>query len=127
MDERPGRIDPFAVVVEVRADDDGADHAIGGGRNYHGLFDDGRELDFQVRGALGEESGGMGVAIDRGVVGDSVFLGDDFGAAPVEKFAFDFGALGMAADGAFAVVTVAPAVRIRPPGTPDSGGRTLPG
>jgi len=53
---------------------------------------------------LGEEARGVGMAIDGGVVGDAKILGDAFGAAPAEEFLFDFVALGMAADGAFAVV-----------------------
>jgi hypothetical protein len=57
-----------------------------------------------VSGAPGEESGGVSVAIDRGVMSDSVVFSDSFGAAPADKFVFDFSALGMAADAAFAIM-----------------------
>lgn len=104
VDDVLGRIDQLAFIVEAGAQSDGTNDRIGGDRNDHGLLDERRERETYMRGPLGEESGGVGVAIDRGVMGNSIFFGDDFGAAPVEEFAFDFGPLRMAANGAFAAV-----------------------
>jgi hypothetical protein len=106
MDDVFGRFDPFTLVGEAGAEGDGADDGIGGYGNDHGLLDDWGEGEAEVRGALGEESGGVRVAVDRGVVCDSVFLGDGFGTAPVEEFAFDFVVLAMAADAAPAIMTL---------------------
>jgi hypothetical protein len=104
MDYVLGRIDPLAMVVEVGASDDGADHGIGGDGDDHGLLDDGRKRYSEVGGALGEESSGVGVAIDGRVMGDAEGFGDAFGTMPVEEFALDFVALWMAADATLAVV-----------------------
>jgi hypothetical protein len=123
MDDVPGRFNPLAVVSEAGAEGDGADDGIGGDGDDHGLLDDRGKGEAEVRGALGEESRGMGVTVDRGVVGDSVFFGDGFGAAPMEKFAFDFGALAMAADATLAIVTPAPTGNIGPVGGPGAAFR----
>lgn len=54
--------------------------------------------------AATEKAGGVGMAIDRGVVGDAVVGGDAVGAAPMKKVLVDCGAIGMATDAALAVV-----------------------
>ena len=104
IDDAFGPIDPLTFVIEAGAQSDGTNDGIGGDRNDHGLLDERRERETYVRGALGEESGGVGVAIDRGVMCDSIFLRDEFGAVPVQEFALDFGAFGMPAGGAFSVM-----------------------
>lgn len=100
MDDVLGRINPLAVVREAGVEGDGADNGVGGNGNDHGFLDEWAQGQAEVRGALGEESGGVGVTIDRGVVGDSIFFGDGWGAAPMEEFGFDFVAFAMAADAA---------------------------
>jgi hypothetical protein len=104
MDDVLGRADQSAVVIEAGVEGDGADDGIGGDVDDRGFLDQRAEGEADVLGALSEESVGVSVTVDRGVVSDSVFLGDGFRAAPVQEFAFDFGASRVMANATFAIV-----------------------
>jgi hypothetical protein len=54
--------------------------------------------------ALGGESGGMGVTVNCGMVGEADLAEEVFRAAPAEMGFFDVFAVGAAADTAFASV-----------------------
>ena len=64
------------------------------------LLDDGIEDGVGVLAAAGGEAGGMGVAVDRGVVSQLVFPHDLAGVTPAEVVGFDFLAARVAADAA---------------------------
>jgi hypothetical protein len=99
-----GRFDPLAIGIDMRGGDDGADDGVRGDLDHRGLFDDVGERGTNAGAAAVEKSGGVGVAIDGGVVGDAVVGGDGVRAAPVEVVLLDKVAVGMAADGALALV-----------------------
>lgn len=94
----------MAGVADVGVDADGADD--GGGRysDGGGLLDERLKGQAERGAASGEEPGGVDVAVDRGVVGDAIVLGDLVGAAPAEEVLFDGVAVGMSADIALAGV-----------------------
>jgi hypothetical protein len=87
----------------VRAD--GADQAGGGDFNFNGAFDNVFEGEANVPAALGEEAGGMGVAIERAPIGEFKFRGYKIRTDPVEECFLDSVTVGVFADGAFAAVT----------------------
>lgn len=99
-----GRFDPLAVGGDMGIDAHGAEDGIGGDSGIvHALndaFSDAAKPETTLKG----EAGGVGVAIDAGTAGKLKIVDDVMGIFPVEEFAFDFLALGMIADGAFAGV-----------------------
>ena len=126
------RFDELAVGVELRKKFDSADDCVGCNFDRHGMLDDGRQREANGVGAAVEESCGVGVAVDRRVVGDAVVLGDLVGATPAQEVLLDGFAVGMATDFAFATVPRGsrPA-RFRPSGTAARSGAlnfvTVPG
>ena len=60
----------------------------------------------KVVAALVEEIGGFGVAVESGAGGEIEFGDDALGGFPAQEGGFDFGAVGVVADGAFAAVVV---------------------
>ena len=97
-------VGPLSVVVEVREDIDGANDGVGRNFDGGGSLDERGEREADCVGALIEKAGRVGVAIDRGVVGDAVVLCDAVGAVPCEEILIDGGAVGVVADAAFAAV-----------------------
>jgi len=95
------RLDPFAGVVDVGIDADGVDDVRGGDRNRFGLLDERTESEADGRAAAGEKPGGVGVAVDGGVVGDAVVPREGLRAAPAEEFLLEGVAVGVTADAAF--------------------------
>ena len=93
-----GVVDPFAVFVDVRVGVNGFDQGGGGDSYKFGALDNWFERGANGFSAASKNSGGMNMAVDGGVVGDFVVLGDAVRAAPAEEFLFDFFAVGMAAD-----------------------------
>ena len=85
------------AAIQVCEDDGGADDGIGGYVNRHRSFDDRAEGEAKRLVAALEESDGMGVTINRGMVGDAMRLGDDIRAVPGEEILFDFLAARVAA------------------------------
>jgi hypothetical protein len=99
-----GRFDPFAIGIDMRAGDDSADDGMSGRFHPRGFLDDVGERGTNADAAASEKSGGVGMTIDGGVVGDVVFGGDGVRAAPVKVVLLDKVALRMAADGALALM-----------------------
>ncbi|HEV2342152.1 MAG TPA: hypothetical protein VGS15_10170 [Candidatus Acidoferrales bacterium] len=105
-DGDPGRLNPLAIVGDMGVDAHGAEDGIGGDSGIvHALqdaFSDAAKPETTLKG----QAGGVGVAIDAGTAGKLKIVDDVMGIFPVEEFAFDFLALGMIADGAFAGVAL---------------------
>jgi hypothetical protein len=94
------RLDPAAVFGETAVGADGADDAAGRGLHLTSALDDEFKRAADMASAAVEETGGVRMAVESGVVRDAVFLDDLGGAAPVEEGFFDGGAVGVFADGA---------------------------
>jgi hypothetical protein len=70
-------LEPIAVFVEVGVDAGCADDCVGGFEwNVLMVFEHAFEDAAEFAAAPGEEAGAMGVAVDRGAVGEFVFSGD---------------------------------------------------
>jgi len=96
----------YVAAAEAAAQFDGSEDAGGGGWDASGLFDNLIEGGAEVDAALVEEIGGFGVAIEGGAGGEFEVGDDAFGGFPVEEGGFDFGAVGVVTDGAFARMEV---------------------
>ena len=70
-------LEPVAVFVEVGVDSRGANDGV---RGFEGnvlvVFEHAFEDAAEFAAAPGEEAGAMGVAVDRGAIGEFVFSGD---------------------------------------------------
>lgn len=99
-----GRLDPNAVVGDAAVGLDGADDRVGGELDFIGAFEDVFEHEAKVAFAQGDKAQGVGVTVDARTVGDFVILGDLLGHVPAEEFILDFGAVGVAANAAIALV-----------------------
>lgn len=104
VDDFSDRFDPFAVAGEATGGANGLDYVVASDFGGVYLLDDAVEGVADVAAAAGEEAGGMGVAVDGRVVGDSEIAGDGVGTFPIEEGVFDGLALGMMADTASAAV-----------------------
>ena len=82
MDHVIRDIDQLAVAIETRKELDGADDGVGRNFDGHGALDYGREREANRIGAALEKTQGMGMAVDRRVVGDTVVFRDLVSAAP---------------------------------------------
>src|SRR5208282_3067550 len=103
-DEAPGRVDPFAAVVDAGAGVDGAQDDIGIGLGLIGMFDEEFGGEAQILAATFVKPASARVAIDGAVTREFVVLLDEVGVAPVDEVLFDVGALAVIADSAFAGV-----------------------
>lgn len=104
VDDVGGRLDPLAGVVDAAIGADRADERFRRDTYVRGLLDDRFESEANGGATLFEKAGGAGVSVNRGVVVETVVVGDVFWAAPAEKLQFDRFALGVVAHGAFARV-----------------------
>ena len=95
---------PLALVVDLGVEADGGDYGAGGGADGFGLLDEVFEGGAERSAALGAKAGGVGVAVNDGLMGDSVLAGDFFGAEPAEVVLVDEFALFVMANRAFAGV-----------------------
>jgi hypothetical protein len=69
--------EPVAVFVEVGVDAGGADDCVGGFEwNVLMVFEHAFEDAAEFAAAPGEEAGAVGVAVDRGAIGELIFSGD---------------------------------------------------
>ncbi len=75
---------PLALVVDLGVEADGGDDGAGGGADGLGLLDEVFEGGAEGGAALGAKAGGVGVAVNDGLVGDSVLAGDFLGTEPAE-------------------------------------------
>jgi hypothetical protein len=95
---------PLALVVDLGVEADGGDDGAGGGADVLGLLDEVFEGGAKGGAALGTKAGGVGVAVNDGLMGDSVLAGDFLGAEPAEVVLVDEFAVFVMANRAFAGV-----------------------
>jgi hypothetical protein len=95
---------PLALVVDLGVEADGGDDGAGGGADGFGLLDEVFEGGAERGAALGAKAGGVGVAVNDGLMGDSVLAGDFLGAEPAEVVLVDEFAVFVMANRAFAGV-----------------------
>ena len=98
MDDALWGVDPASFGGEAGVGAHGAEYHAAGYLHVVDLLDDGIERGVGILAAAGGEAGGMGVAVDRGVVSQTVFLHDLAGVTPEEVVGFDFFAARVAAD-----------------------------
>ena len=96
---------PLALVVDLGVEADGGDDGAGGGADGFGLLDEVFEGGAERGAALGAKAGGVGVAVNGGMMEDFVFVGDFFGAEPAEVVLVNEFAVGVMANRAFAGVS----------------------
>lgn len=101
------RIHPLTLCVEPAAGANRANDGVDGRLDAFGALHDVFEGVAHVRAAPVHQPGGVGMAIDAAVIAEIVFAGDVSRIAPVEDVVVNFGAMGMAADEAFAFVALA--------------------
>src|ERR1039458_2672625 len=113
MDDLDGRVDPLASFVDagvraVRAYDGFRGHS-----HIGSLLDDGFEGEANGGAASFEKPGGVGAAVDRGIILEAVVLGNISRAAPVKKLQLNPFTFRMVADHAFASVASEGRARFR--------------
>ena len=106
VDDALWGVDPAAFGGEAGVGAHGAEDDAAGYVHVVDLLDEGIERCVGILAAAGGEAGGMGVAVDRGVVSQAVFLHDLAGVTPDEVIGFDFFAARVAADTALTGVAV---------------------
>jgi hypothetical protein len=98
VDDALWRIDPASFGGEAGVGAHGAEYGAAGYLHVVNLLDDGIEHGVGIFSATGSKAGGMGVAVDRGVVSQAVFAHDLAGVTPDEVVRFDFFAARVAAN-----------------------------
>lgn len=98
MDDALWGVDPASFGGEAGVGAHGAEYGAAGYLHVVDLLDDGIEHAIRILAAARGEAGGMGVAVDRGVVSQLVFPHDLAGVTPDEVIGFDFFAARVAAD-----------------------------
>lgn len=101
----------FVGTVGGRPGASGTSNGAGGVGSLFGAFSEPFEDPIDLALAALEESSGVGVAVNRGAVGEAIFDGGFAGVTPVKEIALDGIAVGMAADAAKAAVAVEAAYR----------------
>ena len=96
---------PLALVVDLGVEADGSDYGAGSGADGFGLLDEVFEGGAQRGAALGAKAGGVGVAVNGGMMEDFVFVGDFLRAEPAEVVLVNEFAVGVMANRAFAGVS----------------------
>ena len=96
---------PLALVVDLGVEADGGNDGVGGDADVFGLLDEVFEGGAEGGAALGAKAGGVGVAVNDGMMGDFVFVGDFFRAEPAEVVLVDKFAVLVMANRAFAGVS----------------------
>jgi hypothetical protein len=96
---------PLALVVDLGVEADGGYQGVGGDADVFGLLDEVFQGGAEGGAALGAKAGGVGVAVNDGVVRDFVLAGDGFGTDPAEVVIVDEFAVFVMADRAFAGVS----------------------
>ncbi len=98
MDDALWGVDPASFGGEAGVGAHGAEDDAAGYLHGVNLLDDGIKDGVGILAAAGSEAGGVGVAVDRGVVSQAVFAHDLAGVTPDEEVGFDFFAARVAAD-----------------------------
>jgi hypothetical protein len=96
---------PLALVVDLSVEAYGSDYGAGGGTDGFGLLDEVFEGGAKRSAALGAKTGGVGMAVNDGMMGDFVFAGNFFGAQPAKVVLVDEFAVLVMANRAFAGVS----------------------
>jgi hypothetical protein len=97
--------DPLALIVDLGVEADGGDDGAGGGADGFGLLNEVFEGGAERGAALGAKAGGVGVAVNDGMMGDFVLAGDFLGAEPAEVVLVNEFAVLVMANRAFAGVS----------------------
>jgi hypothetical protein len=100
VDHSLGKLDPASLRREAGIGAHGADYGVAGDVRVFDFFHDEVERCAGVLNALGGETESLGVAVDRRMVSELVFLNDFVGIAPVEEVLLELGAARMVADAA---------------------------
>ena len=100
VDHSLGKIDPAPLGREAGVGPHGADYGVAGNVRVFNFFHDEVERGAGVLNALGGEPESLGVAVDRRMVGELVFLDDFVGIAPVEEVLLELGAARVIANAA---------------------------
>ena len=100
VDHSLGKLDPAPFGREAGVGPHGADYGVAGNVRVFDFFHDEVERCAGVLNALGGETESLGVAVDRRMVSELVFLNDFVGIAPVEEVLLELGAARMVADAA---------------------------
>ena len=95
---------PLALVVDLGVEADGGYQGVGGDADVFGFLDEVLQGGAEGGAALGAKAGGVGVAVNDGVMRDFVLAGDGFGADPAEIVIVDEFAVFVMANRAFAGV-----------------------
>ena len=98
VDDALWGVDPASFGGEAGVGAHGAENDAAGYLHVVNLLDDGIERRVDIFAAAGSKAGGMGVAVDRGVVSQAVFPHDLARVTPDEEVRFDFFAARVAAD-----------------------------
>ena len=98
VDDALWGVDPASFGGEAGVGAHGAEYHAAGYLHVVDLLDDGIEHSVGILAAAGGEAGGVGVAVDRGVVSEAVFLHDLVRVTPDEVVRFDFVTARVAAD-----------------------------
>ena len=98
MDDALWGVDPASFGGEAGVGAHGAEYDAACYLHVVNLLDDGIEGRVNIFAATGSKAGGMGVAVDCGVVSQAVFAHDLAGVTPDEVVRFDLLAARVAAD-----------------------------
>jgi hypothetical protein len=100
-----GRRGVLALVVDLGVEADGGNYGVGGDADVFGLLDKVFQGGAEGGAALGAKAGGVGVAVNDGVMGDLVLASDFLGADPAKVVSVNKFAVLVMADRAFAGVS----------------------
>ncbi len=98
MDALGRGFEKFTRFRDARIGGKGAENGVGGDSGFVHALVDGFEQGAKVAAAAREKSGGAGVAVDGGFVGDVVDARDDLGVAPAKEIVLDVFAVGVVAN-----------------------------
>ena len=100
VDDSLRKLDPSSLGREAGIGPHGADYSVAGEVRVFDFFHDEVERGAGVLNALGGEAESLGVAVDRRMVSELVFLDNFVGIAPVEEVLLELGAARVIADAA---------------------------
>jgi hypothetical protein len=96
---------PLALIVDLGVEADGGYDGAGGGADAFSLLDEVFEGGAKPSAAFGAKAGGVGVAVNDGMMGDFVLAGDGFGTDPAEVVSVNEFAVFVIANRAFSGVS----------------------
>ena len=99
-----GRLEPFAILGDVREQAHGSKNGAGGGGRVVDVFENAFGDAAKIAAAAGDEAEGLGVTVEAGEIRQEIFAADAVRVAPADEFVVDGCAIGVIADEAFASV-----------------------